>query len=398
MLNAKNFCIFPSILLSMSLLLVSPGLIVAQPLDTVVEQLLETGIVNCEGFTDAGGVAAVGSGLDSICSAPGGSGSSSGASASAPQTAPGIVLERLDTLRDDDGSAAGSGTVIELTPGLSLLLAAEYEKLDRDVTTFEAGYDSDINRFTLGADYQFSDTFLAGLAFSYSQQDGDFTGGGDFENDAFGVIGFLSFVPTDQVFIQATLGYADKSYDRTRQASLTIGGTTFPGTPRGDYDGTEYSGGISAGYDHRFGSFTFGPRVGVDWLYNSFDGYTESGSSGLELVFEDTSEISLQTRVGLEGSLALSTGFGVLVPQLSADWVHELENDQRTENFSFADDVNKVKFQYEDEPPDRNYFEVAAGVSAVFANGWQTYAQYRTILGHDYLDSHVGAVGVKIEF
>ena len=42
----------------------------------------------------------------------------------------------------------------------------------------------------------------------------------------------------------------------------------------------------------------------------------------------------------------LRTGFGVLVPQIYANWVHEFENDQRTENFSFVDDSTNVQYSY----------------------------------------------------
>ncbi len=56
----------------------------------------------------------------------------------------------------------------------------EYESLNRDVTTFEDGYDSDIWRLTTGVDYQFTEQIVAGLAFDYYNHNGDFDNGGDF--------------------------------------------------------------------------------------------------------------------------------------------------------------------------------------------------------------------------
>ncbi len=361
----------------------------AQPLDRVVESLLEN---QCSLFEAAGGDTV---GLANICGQPPGAGTSSGGGASTPQTAPGIVQERLKEARGEEVDAE-AGVVSEMVPGLSLLLSAEYEDLDRDTTTFEDGYDSDIKRFTLGADYLFTDTLMAGLAFTYYNHDGDFDSGGDFDNDSYGLLAFLSIIPHESVFVQATVGYASKEYDRTRQAALKIDSDPSLGEPFDESGPAE--GGILAGYDQRMGSLTIGPRLGLDWIYNRFDGYSEQGDTGLELVFEETDEFSLQGRLGLMGSMAVSTGFGVLLPQVNVDWVHEFENDQRIENFSFVDDDAKVKFQYEDEKPDRDFFEVSAGVSAVLPNGWQTLAQYRTILGHDYIDSHVGSLGVRVEF
>ena len=380
---------------SLSLALVGPAF--ALSLDAEIDRLLTTGTDKCQGFVDAGGDP---NDLPAICgpSAPGGPATSAGGGASTPQNAPGIVQERLDALRGEESGSA-SGSVSELAPRLSLLLSAEYEGLDRDRTDFEDGYDSDIKRFTLGADYQFSDTFMAGLALTYYKHDGDFDSGGDFDNDSYGLLAFLSVIPHEQAFVQATVGFATKGYDRTRQAELVIDATQVAfGPAKGDYDGKEYSGGIQAGYDQQIGSITIGPRLGLDWTYSNFDGYSEQGNTGLELAFEDTDEFSFQSRLGLMGSVAVSTGFGVLLPQLNVDWVHEFENDQRTENFSFVDDSAQINFQFEDESPDRDYFEVAVGVSAVLPHGWQLFAQYRTILGHDYIDSHVGALGMRFDF
>ncbi len=374
-------------LLALSLSFTSPA--VAASLDEQLTFLLENGCANLGG-TITGNLA-------TYCAAAGGSGTSAGGGASTPQTAPGIVQERLKDAREANES--DTGAVTELAPGLSLLLSTDYEKRDRDVTRFEAGYDSDILRFTAGLDYQFTDSFLAGLAFNYYQQDGDLASGGDFENNAYGLLGFASFSPTETVFVQATLGYAAKDYERNRTAFFEMGGNaTGPGPARSSHDGTEYSGGILIGSDHRIGEVTLGPRFGLDWVYSEFDGYTEQGNTGLELAFEDTSEFSLQTRLGVVASLALSTGFGVLVPQLYLDWVHELENDQRTENFTFVADTDRVRYQFEDQPPDRDFFELGAGISTILSHGWQLFAQYRTILGHDYNDSHVATLGVRFEF
>ncbi len=378
-----------SVLCLTALSLTFTGPAAAVSLDEQLKFLLENGCANLGG-TITGNLAA-------YCAGAGGSGTSAGGGASTPQTAPGIVQERLKEAGGETGSE--TGVVTELAPGLSLLLSTEYEKLDRDVTRFEAGYDSDILRFTVGVDYQFSDSFLAGLAFTYYQHDGDLASGGDFENNSYGLLGFAAFYPTETVFIQATLGYADKDYERNRTAFFEMGGKEAgPGPAKASYDGSEYSGGILIGSDHRAGELSFGPRLSLDWIYSDFDGYSEQGSTGLELVFADTSEFSLQSRLGMVTSMAISTGFGVLVPQLNADWVHELENDQRTENFSFVDDSDRVNYQFEDQPPDRDFFEVGAGISTILPNGWQLFAQYRTLLGHDYLDSHVGTLGLRFEF
>ncbi|MBL4902142.1 MAG: autotransporter outer membrane beta-barrel domain-containing protein [Desulfocapsa sp.] len=392
-LSRRNCCVAVFFVILAGLSGNQPGH--AQSLDKELESLLGG---RCEGLK-VEGLPAPGGELDTLCEGgTGGSGvgNSAGGGSSTPQGAPGIVQERLKTARgEEDVDATGAST--EFAPGLSLFFSGEYESLDRDVTDFENGYDSDIGRLTAGADYQVTDTFLAGLAVTYDKHDGDFTGGGDFNNDSYGFTAFASFTPLRDLFVQATAGYAAKNYDRTRIASFTNDNGSVKGPAQGEYDGDEFSAGIMAGYDYTIGSFTIGPRLGLDVINTDFDSYTETGSTGIELVFDDADETSLQSRLGITGSMAFSTSFGVLIPQFSGDWVYEFEDDQRTESFSFAQDINKVSFQYQDEEPDREFFELAAGVSAILPNGWMPYAQFRTIVGHEFLDSYVGTLGIRIE-
>ena len=283
-----------------------------------------------------------------------------------------------------------------------MFLSAEGETLDRDVTAFEDGYDSDIWRVTVGTDYQLSAKGTIGLALTHSNHEGDFAGGGDFDNNSYGFIAFASFVPHEKMFVQAIVGYAWEEYERNRSVSASItspgGGIALDGLVKGTFDGNKFSTGFLVGYDHTAGSLTIGPRFGLDWKFIEFDGYTEKGNTGLELVFDSTDETSFQSRVGFASSLAVGTSIGVIVPQLSADWVHEFADPQRTLAFSFAQDTAGVKFVYEDEEPDNDFLEIALGVSAILPNGWLPFVQVRTIVGHDFLDSYVGSAGLRIEF
>ncbi|TKB25221.1 autotransporter outer membrane beta-barrel domain-containing protein [Desulfopila sp. IMCC35006] len=363
-------------------LLLGAGAVDAASLDKAIEDAI-SGRLNCAGV-------APGSPLAAVC---GGGGSSSGGAAAAAQTTPGVVQERLLKARGEGEGMADS--VSELLPGLSVFLSGEYESLDKDRTPFEGGYDSDIQRFTLGSDYQFTDKVMAGLAFTYYNHDGDFDNfGGDFDNDSYGVTFFASILPIDQVFVQVNAGYAAKDYDRTRAVSFSA----LSGLANADYEGDEYSAGILAGYDYTVGNLSIGPRLGLDYIRTEFDSYTETGSTGLELSFADADQTSLQSRLGLASSLAFSTGFGVLLPQAGVNWVHEFENDQRSEAFSFKDDLNSVAFLYENEGPDRDFFEFTLGVSAVLPHGWLPFVQFRAIAGHEYLDSYAGTIGLRKEF
>ena len=55
-----------------------------------------------------------------------------------------------------------------------------------------------------------------------------------------------------------------------------------------------------------------------------------SGSTGLELRFGDEDFESITSTIGAKASMAISTSFGVIVPQAEADWIDEFSNNQQT--------------------------------------------------------------------
>lgn len=372
--------------------------LMAQPLDRVIENLLDDdGVLGlCSNLIGAG--ASLSGELATFCSAStSGTPTSTGGGSSTPSTAPGIVQERMAPSKEDQDEAKTS-TVSELSPGWSVFLSADGELLDRDVTTFEDGYDSSIWRATIGTDYQFAGNGIMGIALTTSSHEGDFESGGNFETDSYGFIAFGSFSPSENAFVQVMAGYSWKNYDRTRSSTVSFtDNTVISGSAKGEYDGQELSTGILFGYDLSFDGWTIGPRIGLDWIFNQFDEYTEQGNSGLELVFYESDETSFQSRVGFASSLAVNTGFGVLLPQFSADWVHEFADEQRNLAFSFADDDARVKFTFEDEEPDTDFFELAFGISAILPNGWLPYLQVRALVEHDFLDNYSGSIGLRKE-
>jgi uncharacterized protein YhjY with autotransporter beta-barrel domain len=285
--------------------------------------------------------------------------------------------------------------------------SGEFESLDKNVTTFEDGYHSNIWRVTAGADYQFTDRIVAGLAFDAYWQDGDFDGGGDFKNSSYGFLAYGSFLPFDRIYLQVAAGYARKTYDRDRIATFTQlnsdGSLNFSTVPFGtvvnaDYSANEARVNALVGYEYPIGNVTISPRAGVDFYHLNFGTYSETGSTGLELTFHDDAQTSLQTRLGVQALASFSTGFGLVVPQASFDWMHEFENDQRNVQVSFVDDMRGKQFTYQTEPPDRDWLEINAGVVVVLPNGLQVFGNYRTIVGNSIFDSQAGTIGLRVAF
>ena len=389
----------------------------SQTLNAVVNQQLEVGpnLIACEALLGNDPISVLVGPLAgrTLCRRPvpqaeASSSAATGGGAATTTALPMIVLKRLKK-GEDKSTAAGGGAsadaITDLGRGWNVFMSGEYQSLDKKFTIFEDGYKSDIGSFTAGVDKQVTEQLLAGLAFNYTHQSGNFSSAGDFNNNSYGGLTYASFTPIENLFIQMNAGVAYKNYDRNRLATFTeinpetgIIRTNVANITGSNYAGQDYNAGTLAGYDMNFGSFTIGPRASFNWVRNNYNNYNESGNSGLELRINNDHRTSLQSRFGAMASNAFSTGFGVIVPQAGVDWIHEFANNQRDISFSFLGDTRSKTFTFQNQSPDRDFLEINAGSSLVLPHGIQTFVNYRGIAGNSYYSGHGVNAGVRLEF
>jgi outer membrane autotransporter protein len=350
---------------------------------------------NCRGL-----IGPYGPDLARICQAsPGGAASTSGATAGAETRGGGEeqrqILRRLRQ-RQAAASADTGGA-----HGLGLFVSGDYQNFEKDTTRFESGFERDTVGATVGVDYLFRSGLVLGAAVSYAHEFGDYDGvGGGFDHDAYGMLVYGSVVPIANLFVDAVAGYTRKDYSFDRRASIALpaAGLNVAGSTRGDTDGDEFKIGVNTGYDFPLGAFTVGPRAGVLYRETTIDGFRESGRTGLELDYDNQNIQSLTTTVGVYGSMAISTGFGVIVPQATADYVHEFLDDQRRVGFRLVQDLSQARFLFETDPPDRDYFNLGVGVAMVLPNGLQPFVSFRELIGYNDRSSHAVSVGLRVPF
>jgi outer membrane autotransporter protein len=141
--------------------------------------------------------------------------------------------------------------------------------------------------------------------------------------------------------------------------------------------------------------------VGVNYRDSAIAGFREHGANGptgLELVFDRRNQTSLTTVAGLYSSLALSTGFGVVIPQVTAEYLHEFENDQKLYRFRFAQDAGATTLTYVLDPPDRDYFNLGAGVVVILRNGLAPFINFRELVGYQHQTNHTVTAGLRFSF
>ena len=361
----------------------------AQGLNDVLIRLLSGGCAELRGNSSSFGPE-----LTQVC-AGGGAASTAGGTVGAETRGGGEAQYQVSRRLRQRQAAASADT----GGALSLFASVDYQNFDKDTTRFETGFDRDTVGGTIGADYLFRDGLVLGAAVSYGHEFGNYEGvGGGFDHDSYGILVYGSFVPITNMFVDAVAGYTRKDYSFDRGASFARPGFSTTGRTSGDTEGNEFRFGVNAGYDFLLGRFTVGPRVGVLYRETTIDGFRESGRTGLELDYDNQNIQSLTTTGGVFGSVAISTGFGVIVPQASAEYVHEFLDDQRSVGFRLVQDVAQRRFLFQTDPPDRDYFNLGVGVSMVLANGFQPFLNFRELVGYKDRSSHTVTLGLRVPF
>lgn len=190
---------------------------------------------------------------------------------------------------------------------------------------------------------------------------------------------------------------AGNSVAAARQQTGAIIGPQASRTATGDTDGNRISASASAGYQFSRQALTYGPYSQVNFVYADVDGFTESGAGNFNLVVKDEEVRSFTSVFGVRADYAISTFWGVISPSVRAEWEHEFSNDSRTVVTAFSANPNGL-INVQTKAPDRNYFNVGAGVSATLPRGITAFADFEILLAHKDLDNHTITVGARMEF
>ena len=198
---------------------------------------------------------------------------------------------------------------------------------DKEQTQNQAGFDFNTIGVTTGVDYRFRDNFVVGAAVGYSQIKTDFDhSAGHLDIDTWNGSLFGTYFSTDKFYVDAALNYGDSGYDSVRRIVYTDVGGTVDRTAKSDTDGMETSASLSAGYDFTHGAWTFGPHVGSDYYNVDVDEFRETGAGGLNMVVGDQNAQSFTLNAGGHLSYVFTPSWGVLIPHLRVDFVHEFED------------------------------------------------------------------------
>jgi outer membrane lipase/esterase len=314
------------------------------------------------------------------------------------------------------GGGAGDPGSIGTTTRLGFFVNGTLRRGSQDTTTYETPFDFRSNSITAGADYRFTDHLIFGLAIGHSSGSTTFSDGSGRLDSRSNLASLYGTYYNEALYVDLIGTFAHLTYDATRSTVFSIDSAT-PNVPSnctgtqcsvnttGATGARQYAFSGNVGYSFNQAAFTWGPDIAINYTRINVNGFTENDpySSGMSLVFgEDTGE-SLLAKAGGHLSYAIKTPYAVILPQARAHYVHELKNDQRALAVHFSADPGTASpsgpvsnFVVFTDPPNRSYYDWAAGMSAQFAFGISAFVDYNAVTSSSQ-HIHEFALGLRLE-
>ncbi len=286
------------------------------------------------------------------------------------------------------GGAAGSELFANRR--ISVFLSGSSVDGDQDHTDFETGYDLTTDHYTLGADLQLNAEWLVGLAYGNTETELEYSSDFDdrTDNDSDHYLLYASWYRRSFA-VDMTLGHSSGEFETQRQLpdAQAVGKT--------DNDMTYLS--ISGAFDFSQGGWTYGPLAKLDYLKGQIDGFAEEGESAWNAEFDDQDVKSLIYTLGAQVSYAHSFSWGVVLPYAQGLWRYELEDDRDLIVGRFTISPTE-DFTITPDDPDTSWYEVSAGISAVFPHGISAFIGYEEVISYEDTDLATVSAGARLEF
>ena len=291
---------------------------------------------------------------------------------------------------------------------LGIFATGELTFGDKDQSGEIEGYDFDTQGVTIGADWRFTDNLVGGAAVGYSRFNADFDesinspDGQNLDSDAVQFSLFGSYYPTDQLFVDGIASFGWHFYDSERRIlvpSAANPATLVETSAEGDFDAIHYGVATNVGYTiRRFGA-NLTPIARLEYLRAEIDDFTEDSPEAIELTFDDHDADSLTLNLGLEADYPISTGLGIIAPNIRAEYVHDFIGDADGVLVRYAVDPTQLsEFEVSNEDKDQDYGILGAGVAMTLQGGWAAFVDYHTYVGLDNFDIHTVNAGLRLQF
>ena len=237
------------------------------------------------------------------------------------------------------------------------------------------GYSANYAGLLLGVDKSVSEHWRAGGVFTYNNtainNTGD-TAGDSTTVNAYGLIGYGTYVGSPW-YVNLSAGVVQQDYKTIRKVDFT----GFEGDANGQFSGQQYVARAEFGYPLAVGPAVLTPLASLTYSNLHQNGYTESGGNGAALTVDSAHDTSVRSSLGFKLEQGFTTSYGVLLPDLRLQWVHEFDHTREATGANFAaDPTGQTGFTTVGASPVSDLADFSVGVTLLRANNLSLTLRY----------------------
>jgi outer membrane protein OmpA-like peptidoglycan-associated protein len=169
----------------------------------------------------------------------------------------------------------------------------------------------------------------------------------------------------------------------------------IPAIAHASYNGENWGGYVEGGWDFPVNNFKVTPFIGVGYLHQTINQFTETGA-GLENLTVKGDEDSLQTSLGIRASTRFQVGNGWLMPELRVAWQHEFLDQAQQITNAFAINPGST-FNIRGAVLSRESGVIGAGLTYTVSPSAKLFVDYDYKANSDFT-AHMVSAGLRWTF
>jgi len=287
-----------------------------------------------------------------------------------------------------------------LSNKLSAYLNASMASGEHIETNTEMGFDDSSKAILLGFDYRLHTNTFVGLASNYTTSELALSDpGSDISASMAQFIVYGSHFLNQNTYLQFSFQGTRHNIDMSRSINFQLDTGPVNEIANATTSGNQIGFNLSGGYDrHIMMGYNAGITGALNYQSSSLDAYTEKNAKAYNLHVNEQNISSLTSDIKATVSATYSFPWGVFLPQISANWIHEFQQagDQITANFS--SDINGNKFSFDMQDVDPNYFTFSFNGQVLLPKGRSAFIGLTTIQRLRDREQWVAMIGYRQEF
>ena len=249
--------------------------------------------------------------------------------------------------------------------------------------------------FMLGLEYRINDSLRSGVAGAVTRARLDQTDSrSNSENNSYRGLLYTLWDDTAQTgryYAETALGFGQTRFDLERSIDF------LDRTALSKHDGQDYFIFMGTGHDWIIDRWTFGPTMGIEYIYFHEEGYEEHGADAADLKIDSRNSDSLLSLLGFHVTRSFQLEKSVLIAELRVRWDYDYLADSESVHCRLTEAGPSFDISGRDAAKDSVL--LGASLNVAFSKNITGYLDYDCMLQNsDGYTLHMFNMGLKILF